>query len=157
MEQGAYEESIAHFQRAVEIDDSNASAHNHWGIALGKTGRYQEAVQRHAAALDIYRAQKGYRARSPGEADALNNIGVALYHLGRAEEAVSYILEGIEINPGDPKAHFNLGFILQKLGRYPEALERFREVLRLVPDQRIPYHQRARAEIERTQQLMRRG
>jgi tetratricopeptide (TPR) repeat protein len=157
MEQGAFEESITYFQRAVDIDPENALAHNNWGVALFRLGRFSEAVRQHARALDIYRSQTGYRAGTAGEADALNNLGIALFKLGRAEEAVSYIREALAINPGNPMAHLNLGAILQKLGSYREALESFRKVLSLVPDQGSPYHQRARAEIERTQQLMRRG
>jgi Flp pilus assembly protein TadD len=49
----------------------------------------------------------------PGRADALNALGVALYHLGRYQDAEQRYREAIDIDPEYADALFNLAALLQ--------------------------------------------
>jgi len=49
----------------------------------------------------------------PGRADALNALGVALYNLGRYQEAEQRYREAIDFDPENPDALFNLASLLQ--------------------------------------------
>ena len=48
----------------------------------------------------------------PDYATAHYNLGVALYHKGRLDEAIAEFRTAIELNPGDARAHRNLGTAL---------------------------------------------
>ena len=67
----------------------------------------------------------------PGHADALNNLGVALYHLGRYQEAEQRYREALDINPQYANALVNLAGVLQANPEVAEPL--LRRVLKINP------------------------
>ena len=67
-------------------------------MALGKLGRYEEAIKSYDEALKI----------DPKDAQAWNNKGVALGNLGRYGEAVTCFERALEIAPGLVLAKGNL-------------------------------------------------
>jgi len=75
-------------------------------------------------------------AKSPGNARAQSNLGVALAAIpGRLPDAVSHYEAALRINPDYADAHFNLANALVTLpGRTPEALVHYEAVLRLLPN-----------------------
>jgi predicted O-linked N-acetylglucosamine transferase (SPINDLY family) len=70
----------------------------------------------------------------PGEADAHNNLGVALQRAGRHEEAAACSRRALDINPEFVEAHRNLGNALFELKEYEPAAASFRHALQLRPD-----------------------
>ncbi len=68
---------------------------------------------------------------SPDDAEAHNNLGIALYALGRLVEAEASYRRALLINPAVASAHCNLGATLQKLGRLDEAEASYRQALQL--------------------------
>ncbi len=69
----------------------------------------------------------------PGDAIARNNLGNALYELGRSEEATAAYREALRLDPGEAVYDNNLGNALYELGRHEEATAAYREALRLNP------------------------
>lgn len=65
---------------------------------------------------------------------AHNNLGDALAHEGKLEEAAGHFTESIRLEPSNPDAHYNLGVVLQEQGRPAEAIPHYREALRLAPE-----------------------
>jgi tetratricopeptide (TPR) repeat protein len=57
-----------------------------------------------------------------GIVHALTDKGIALYNLGRYEEAIVCYDKLLEINPKDVDALYNKGVALSDLGRYGEAI-----------------------------------
>ncbi len=57
--------------------------------------------------------------------------GAALYELGRYDEAIPVLQEGIRRGPARDDAYYDLGNCLARKGRYPEAAVNYREAVRL--------------------------
>ncbi|MGD9300548.1 MAG: tetratricopeptide repeat protein [Desulfobacterales bacterium] len=74
-------------------------------------------------------------AKSPGKARPHNNLGVALSHQGRLEEAIEQYQVALKIKPEFSDAHYNLGYALAKIGKLDEGISHFREALRIEPSQ----------------------
>ncbi len=86
------------------------------------------------AAADWTRAVELYDevvSKHPGRAEALNTLGVALYNLGRYQEAEQRFREAIDVNPEYAEALCNLAGLLQ--GSPQEAEPLLRRVLKINP------------------------
>ncbi len=119
-----YEEALACFDKAVELEPQSPLPLTHRGLLLTDIGRPQEAIRDLERALDI----------SPGYADAVLNLGRALYFAGRYDEALERYEEAARLRPGWSYP-FNLkGTWLESRGRYAEAAECYRESLRSMDD-----------------------
>ena len=57
---------------------------------------------------------------------ARNNLGVALKHRGRIDEAIEQYKMAIELDPDFADAHSNLGAAYYALGRNEEAVQEFK-------------------------------
>lgn len=68
-----------------------ARAHDDWGSALARIGRFTEAVEHFRAAL----------ALEPGNAQSLFHLGLAMEGLGRPEEAVEHYRRAMAIDPNE--------------------------------------------------------
>lgn len=64
---------------------------------------------------------------------ALNNLGAALLHDGRLDEAEKVLQEAALLNPGDASVHNNLAGVLMRQRRFEEAIEELRKVLSFRP------------------------
>jgi Flp pilus assembly protein TadD len=94
------------------------------GVALGRSGKADEAIACYEQALQI----------KPDYADAQYNLGVALARLGRAREAIPHYGQALRITPYHAEAHNGLGLALASLGRFQEAFGHWEQALRLRPD-----------------------
>jgi protein O-GlcNAc transferase len=70
----------------------------------------------------------------PGDAEAHNNLGVALLERGQPDDAMASFRSALAIDPGFIEAHYNLGNVLSELGRFEEAVVSYRDALKLNPD-----------------------
>ncbi|MDQ3853877.1 MAG: tetratricopeptide repeat protein [Thermoproteota archaeon] len=73
-------------------------------------------------------------AIDPNHVGALNNKGIALFHLGRIEEAISYSDRALAIHPNLLDALTNKANALLNLGRYEEAIEHYDRALAIDSD-----------------------
>jgi Flp pilus assembly protein TadD len=55
-------------------------------------------------------------------ADLLNNLALTLHYIGRSEEALRRIDEGIAIDPDHQRIRLTQGFVLSQMGRSAEAV-----------------------------------
>ena len=99
---------------------------------------FQRAVRLHTggrleAAVEAYRAiLKGYSG-APG---CWSNLGAALYRLGRGDEALDALRQGVRACPESVDLHYELGNLLGETGDHEGALERHRAVFALDPRHR---------------------
>lgn len=152
-----WHDSVALFQRAIDVVPDNALAQNNLGMALVEQNKIADALEHFQKAVTFApedtdaRSNLGNALRAlgrPAEAtvaynEALTqtptdpsihyNLATALVDLGRADEAVTHLREAVRLDPGYAKARYLLGTILIQAGRPADALEQFREVARLDP------------------------
>jgi tetratricopeptide (TPR) repeat protein len=69
--------------------------------------------------------------------EAWNNRGVALFNLGKNEEAISSYDHALKIKPDNHETWNNRGVALGNLGRLEEAITSFDNALKIKPD----YHE----------------
>ncbi|MGD9578672.1 MAG: tetratricopeptide repeat protein, partial [Syntrophorhabdus sp.] len=72
-------------------------------------------------------------AKSPENYRGHNNLGFALYHQGKVEEAIETYRKGLRINPGSALTKNNLATALLHQGRTEEAITYLSDVVRRRP------------------------
>ncbi len=96
----------------------------------------QRAIQLHsdgqlAAAVEAYQA---ILKRYPETCAAWSNLGMALRTLGRKEEGLAVLREGVRVCPQAHELNYNLGNALREAGDHEGALKHYRAVRTLDPD-----------------------
>ena len=120
---GQVNESVAHFQKAVNIQPSNAEARNNLGGALLQQGRTNEAIIQLQKAVNL----------QPDYAAAHNNLGDALFQTGQADEAKAHFLKALKIKPDYADAQNNLGTVLLQKGDVDEAMAHLQRAVIIQP------------------------
>ena len=82
-----------------------------------------EAVEHYRKVIDL----------TPSWIDAHINLGVALYQLGRGEEARAEFLAAVQLDPLNGISRYNLGCVLEEQGDIDEAIEHLRRAARALP------------------------
>jgi tetratricopeptide (TPR) repeat protein len=103
-----------------------------FGCAALVTGGARAQSPDYAAASEMYRAQIRVNPADPG---AHVNLGVALVHLGRYDEAIQEYETAEKLLPGDPRIGVNTALAYQKSGRVREAAQRFSELHKSFPSE----------------------
>ena len=67
-------------------------------------------------------------------------LGSALRHQGKIDEALYQYQEAVRLKPGYADAHNNLGNVLGMKGQIDEAISQYREAVRLKPDHALAHH-----------------
>ena len=120
---GRRAEALAAFERARELDPSNAMVLVNIGTVHLRAGEVRPAREAFEAALRI----------DPGSAKAQNSLGVIAASEGRHEDAIQHWRRGVVLDPGDYQALFNLGATLRSQGRPAEARPYLEAYLRQAP------------------------
>jgi len=103
------------FQKQVEIDPKNASAHYVLGELAGREKNWNEAIQQFSAAAKL----------DPNFAEAFLAWGYALVRVKRYEEAIAPLRVAERLTPGNPAIHYSLGTALSRSGQREEAEKEF--------------------------------
>lgn len=126
--QGRMDEAIAFFQQVLHADPARIKAQENLGLSLEHAGQMDAAITAYqaAVALDI-------SATTHNEHPYLY-LGTLLVKLGRSQEAVPVLKQGIELNPQSGKLHAELGRACFNLKQLPEAQAEMEEAVRLDPN-----------------------
>lgn len=111
------------FQRAIEIDPSDADPYYNLGKLHTELGNTLMALSSYEQAI----------ALNPLIAEPYCNRALLLVGQERKEEAIQSYLSAIKVDPALSVAHLGLGNIFFSQERFVEAIEQFRETLRLDP------------------------
>lgn len=76
---------------------------------------------------------------SPSHLDAYNWYAITLATIGRQEEAIDLVYEGLKIDPLSPTLRNNLAFWLMRMGRFEDAQATIKRSIELHPDGRMAY------------------
>ena len=126
LELGRPDMAVEHFKKAVELDPIYADAYFHLGTALAEARRWDDAVTAYKKALSLP------TLTIPESAN--QNLGLALYHLKRYQEAEQTLRFAISLDPRLQAAYYNLGLVFVAENRKEEAKAAFRQASQLGPD-----------------------
>jgi tetratricopeptide (TPR) repeat protein len=118
-----WSDSFTLFNHALAVTPLNLPIEQSLGLAMGKSGRYDEAAAHFEKILQIH----------PDFYDGLLNMGIMRFKQGRLLEAIEYCQAAIRSQPDAPKAHVQLAHALWKQNRDEAALEEMRRALQLAP------------------------
>ncbi|MBX9778590.1 MAG: tetratricopeptide repeat protein [Xanthobacteraceae bacterium] len=94
---GKHAEAVQAFERALELDASNAGAYAWLGFTLGLVGRPQEGIEHIRYALRL-------GPKDPSLAFWLQFAGSAELELNRDQQAIDYFQRSIALTPGYPRS-----------------------------------------------------
>jgi tetratricopeptide (TPR) repeat protein len=119
-----WRDSIAIFERAIQVTDRNAIAYNNLGSALWDQGRLTEALPKFEMAVMI----------QPQAPEKQDNLGSALTAAGRFEEAQVHLERALQLSPDLAKAHVDLALAFMRQRKIEDASAHYLTALRLQPD-----------------------
>jgi Tfp pilus assembly protein PilF len=118
-----WRDSFTLFEHTLAVTPPNLRIEHNLGIALGASGRYDEAAAHFEKALQI----------DPNFYDGLLAMGVTRAHQGQLPEAIEYFQGAIRSQPDAPKAHVQLAHALWTQNRDQPALEEMHRASQLAP------------------------
>ena len=119
-----FERAEREFRRAIELNESYATAHHQYAMFLSFMNRIDEAL------VEIRRAQE----LDPLSLIISTAVGRVLHFAGRYDEAVAQFRRTIDLNPKFSQAHFDLIISATAAGRLDEAKAAIEIVEELNPD-----------------------
>ena len=159
---GRSDESIAQYQRAIELDPNFGRAYSGWATALFNLGRRDEAEAQYKKALSLadrmtererYRTQGAYFLgpgasyeqaishfqelvkRYPADRAAWNNLGLAYFYLLDFGKAKEQALKAAEIYPQNTRYRSNYALYAMYSGDFRTAAAEADKVLAQSPTQ----------------------
>lgn len=124
---------------------------------------FQHALDCEADPNLLPQAIESYRqvlAIAPDWIDAHINLGVALYQLGKIDEAREEFAAAVQLDPMSGISRYNLGCVLEEQGQIDEAIEHLRRAARAMPGHAdvhfnlaLAYEKRGERELARTEWL----
>ena len=109
---GQYDQAISHYNQAIAINPTFASAYTSRGVAYAQSGgQYDQAISDFSKAIEI----------SPQFAKAYKDRGFAYYKKGQYDQAISDYGKALEINPRFADAYFNRAVAYYSKGEYEKA------------------------------------
>ena len=125
-----YEEALAAYDHALQLDSNLAQAHNSRGHILLDLKRYTEALAAFEQTIQL----------DPNFAPAFNAKGNTFANLKRYTEALAAFDHAIQLNPNLMHAYIGKGNALSQLQRYTEALDTFEHAILLNPNLAMTYN-----------------
>jgi len=117
--------SLSHFTKAVQTFPDFYEAYYHMGVAETRLNHLDEAMQAFQKTIDLSGGRHAW---------AEFGIGYVLYLEGKAEEAVTIIRRGLELDGSSPEGYLVLGMTLLRVNRLDEAERSAREALLRKPN-----------------------
>jgi tetratricopeptide (TPR) repeat protein len=118
-----WSDSFTLFKHALAVAPPSLHIENGLGLAMGGSGRYDEAAAHFEKALQI----------RPDDYVSLLNMGATRFYQGRLAEAIEYYQAAIRSQPDAPKGHNLLGLALAMQNRNEAALDEMRRASELAP------------------------
>src|SRR4030043_2050028 len=123
IEKEQYPEALSECQEALRINPESIEALNFSGIALRRSGRVDEAIEKYLAILK----------RKPGHPQTLYNLGIAYSKKGAKDNAEESSKRAIEARPRFAEALSNLGELYLRLDRASGAETPLRNAVAVNP------------------------
>ena len=128
-----WQSSVVLWSYVIEKEpDRVPVAYNNRGLALKKSGRFDEAIADFEKTI----------ALDPSRNKAYNNLGVLYLNAGLFDKSIEYFSKSIAINPTDVESYNNRGASYARTGQYEKALVDFSKAIELKKDDAAAYYNR---------------
>jgi tetratricopeptide (TPR) repeat protein len=118
----------------LAVTKNNDVALSNFADWFATRGQLDEALSYFRRALDVRSQRSGHEHYNLSLANIHSNMGTALVHKDRVEEAVGHFQRAIALQPNYPDAHYNLGVILGRRNDLDGAIAQFRTILSISPN-----------------------
>ncbi len=122
-----FAEAVSAFQQSLKLDPRNVKTEDNLGLSYAGLGRNEEAIAAYQQAM-AWQAQAPLK--NPGPYVNLANL---LLDQNRSAEAVSHLLQAVEIAPRESRAHELLGKAYTRLEQFPKAQTELEKAIELSP------------------------
>ncbi|HJZ99539.1 MAG TPA: tetratricopeptide repeat protein [Candidatus Solibacter sp.] len=120
------------YQKAIELNPTDAATHNNFAIALGKARKFDDMQKE---------LQKAAELNPQGAGGYFYNMGAMLTNAGQSEAAIEAFKKAISVDPNHAEAHYQLGVALtakmtmngDKAVPAPGTVEALQKYLQLSP------------------------
>lgn len=103
-------------------------------IEISRRANEYFANKQYARAADLY---EKLLTMDPGNVDTLNNLGLTLHYIGRSEEALQRLNEGVTVDPTYQRIWLTLGFVNSSVGNNAAAREALSKAADMDPDSEV--------------------
>jgi tetratricopeptide (TPR) repeat protein len=111
---GNYDDAIAAYQRAIQLDPKDAYPHNGLGNVYSDLGNYDEAIAAYQRAIQL----------DPKDAAPHNGLGNVYAQLGNYDDAIAAYQRAIQLDPKDACAAQRVGERVSTAGTVRKSIER---------------------------------
>lgn len=125
-QKGEYNEALARYRKAIELDEKHYTAHYNLGLTYMMTEKYDRAISAFERAVKL--VPKAYAAHY--------QLGRALAATAKYQEAINELEVAYQLKPGEVQIVTELGEIFEKMGQKDEAIRRYQAALEFDPDYR---------------------
>jgi tetratricopeptide (TPR) repeat protein len=122
-----FAEAVSAFQQSLKLDPQNVKTEDNLGLSYAGLGRNEEAIAAYQQAM-AWQAQAPLRNPGP-----YINLASLLIDQNRFGEAVSNLLQAVEIAPRESRAHELLGKAYTRLEQFPNAQTELEKAIELSP------------------------
>ena len=105
----------------IKKDKENFVLYNIFGTVLIDKKNFKEGIINYEKSLKI----------NPNYAEGHNNLGIALYKLGKYIESINSYKHAIKIKPDFAKAYNNLGLSYKEIGKFVESINSYQEAIKI--------------------------
>ena len=122
-----YEQSVAEFTRATDLNPAYSDAHRHLARAYELNGQFDQALASFRRAVEV--DPEYYRS----------HLDLGQYYIRREEDhdALPSLRRAVDLAQKEPDAHYPLGLALMNLGQFPESEAEMRAGLALRETPRV--------------------
>ncbi len=132
------------YEKALQVEENDAHAHNNLGNAYDQLGKNKKAIEAYQNALKII----------SNYSFPYNNLGNSLSKLGKYEEAIQCFQKAIRLNPDDAVPYINLGNALFALGNYKEAILAYQKFIQLAGQEYKDWIEKVNEAIKKLQEKL---
>ena len=112
---GEFEEAVAEYEKALEIEPENIDLLSNIGVAYYNLGQLDKAIDHYSRAIEI----------APSDADIRSNLAAAYVQLEQLDNALEEYQKAVELDPSLAQAFFGLGVVYALKGRTDDAIQAF--------------------------------
>ncbi|HEY9630148.1 MAG TPA: glycosyltransferase 61 family protein [Coleofasciculaceae cyanobacterium] len=133
-QQGRYEEAIAHWQSAIDLQPHQAEAYRRQAEVWQKLGQWPEAIAAYTSAIEFTQGEQSLKASPFQLAETHCNLGGCLGKLGHWPAAATQFQQAIALDPENAALYGELGWALLQQQNWDEAIVQFRQAVALKSD-----------------------
>jgi tetratricopeptide (TPR) repeat protein len=124
LKNGNYDQAIAEYTQAIELDPSLSSLYYNRGVAYANKADYDNAISDFSQVIKL----------NPKDGEAYFERGYNYSMKGDLELAIADYTQVIQLDPKNAYAYNNRGLSFENLGQTEEAIKDFETVLELTTD-----------------------